>query len=248
MGCYQLRISIAMIIIPDYPFPARNKLNVDDIIFNYKNYKDEKYKENWYKNKTSNSALTYKLQYLNLEAELIKSFLFVHPSEKNAKTYSIKFSEIIKGSANLYELISKDLYAKFYLYDELNDRIDIKNYLSLDRFLNLANSEVIPYLIGDKFVIKQEIFKPFINLTSWDNNSSIKEEHKPNWWIAYNKIKHSNHGLEVYATLENAIASLAANFLLIDRIYGLGVVYGELFPPTGEVFNVKTSELFSIKH
>lgn len=59
--------------------------------------------------------------------------------------------------------------------------------------------------------------------------------HKPRWWIAYNKVKHSNEGLKDHATLTNAIAATAAVFLLIQRIYGFGVLQGGFYnmPSTG---------------
>lgn len=239
-----------MKLLEHYPFPKRNpQFKDDDIICSYSKSKvyDNAYQEKWFKIKTDTLTLTYKLQYLNLESELIKSFLFVHPTEINRKTYSIKFAEIIKGSANLYEIICKDLYKKYFDYDTTN-KINIYYYLSLEKFLNLSNMEVIPILIGDKLKKSSELFKPFKKLSTWNKNTKIKPGNIPGWWNAYNKIKHSNIGLKKYATLENSIASLAAIYLLIYKIYGLGVIYGDLFSPKHQIINVKTSELFSIKY
>jgi hypothetical protein len=173
-----------------------------------------------------------RFQYLGIEEELERSFRYVSPSDDNANVYSLKFAEIIRAAANAYEIAARSLYAKFY---NGNDDVNIFNYLALDRFMHLSDQTVSHFAALDDFPTYPEVCRPFIALSGWDRASPIQEAHKPCWWAAYNKVKHSNEGLKDHATLVNAIAATAAVFLLIERIYGFGVLQGGFnnMPSTG---------------
>lgn len=70
---------------------------------------------------------------------------------------------------------------------------------------------------------------PFASLRSWSKTQRLLDsKHVPSWWTAYNKIKikHTNDGIEQCGTLENAVASLAAVFLVLHKRYGYGLVFG----------------------
>lgn len=57
------------------------------------------------------------------------------------------------------------------------------------------------------------------------------DEHIPGWWSSYNKLKHDVRGINEYATLKHAVLSIAAAYIMINRIYGDGVISGVLYKP-----------------
>jgi hypothetical protein len=129
---------------------------------------------------------------------LERAFRYVNPSDENAGTFSIKFAEIILSTCNAYELLTKDLYAKFYNGD---DPINILNYLALDLHLELAKRKVSHLAAIGSFPNHPEVNQPFISVAGWDKDSPVLSNHIPRWWTAYNKVKHSNEELQSYATL-----------------------------------------------
>jgi hypothetical protein len=179
-----------------------------------------------YERSQGKDARLARFQYLGIEEELERSFRYVSPSDENADAYSLKFAEIIRAAANAYEIAARALYAKFY---NDTDDINIFNYLALDRFLHLSDQTVSHFAALGDFPAHPEVRRPFAALASWDRNSKTEDKHIPGWWKAYNKVKHSNEGLKEHATLANAMAATAAVFLLIERIYGFGVLQGGFF-------------------
>ena len=124
--------------VPSFPFPPRNpKLpNVHDIIFVRIEFMDidtqarETVYRNAYDRASSTEAKVFESQYESIADELADSFAYVSPANDNGSTYSVKFAEIIKNAANVFELISRKLYEQFY---NEKDEINIFNYLALDR-------------------------------------------------------------------------------------------------------------------
>jgi hypothetical protein len=217
-----------------HPFPARNANYPNDhqIIYDGSFAHTAPEYRNLYERSQGTEARLARFQYLGIEEELERSFRFVSPSDDNADTYSLKFAEIIRTAANAYEIATRSLYAKFY---NDSDEINIFNYLALDRFLHLSDQTVSHFAAFGDFPSHTEVCRPFTLLVGWDRNSPILPAHVPGWWTAYNKVKHSNEGLRDHATLANAMAVTAAVFLLIERIYGFGVLQGGFcdMPSTG---------------
>jgi hypothetical protein len=155
---------------------------------------------------------------------------YVDPCDENAGVFSIKFAEIIRAAANAYEIMAKELDAKFYTG---NRKIKILDYLALDVHLNLAVQTVSHFAAQGAFPAHPEVCQPFARLASWDKVSVLNQNHVPCWWTGYNNIKHTNQGLKKNATLANALAATAALFLLIERVFGFGVLQGGFYeqPP-----------------
>ncbi len=202
-------------------------------------------KRKFYERKIGIDAKIYKSQFLNVEDMLLQSFQFVSPASSNAKAYSTKFASVIKEAANIYELISRNLYTQFFTCSPSGQKqLKVFNYLALDARLNLSNQHIDSFLFYDTFDHSPEIYQPFKALEMWDKSSPLTSQHIPTWWTAYNKLKHTNEGLNVYATLEQAIAAVAAVFVMLHTVYGPGVVYGFLVdmqnilhtPPVSKVF------------
>jgi hypothetical protein len=221
---------------PSYPFPSPNPeyIRVEDVICPRHEQmsprvvfsKEPEIHRALYERAESDGARLSRLQYLVIEEELEQAFRYVNPAAENAGCFSLKFAEIIRAAANAYEIQCKALYARFY---NGHDRINIYNYLALDRFLKLADRRVNHVAALGSFAALKEVAQPFANSASWDQMSPVTQAHVPGWWTAYNKVKHTNQGLERYATLANATAAVAAMFLLIEAVFGFGILRGGLW-------------------
>jgi hypothetical protein len=188
-------------------------------------------KDGWpdYRNVLYNRALSlearaFKFQYLSMEEELGRAFQYVTPVESNASAHSVKFAEIIRTAANTFEMLARTTYGRLYSPEH---KIDIHNYLALDAVMKFSNRTVASYVTTTKFMNHPEVAQPFAKLATWDKKSSIKAEQIPDWWSAYNRIKHSIDGLSS-ATLANAIAAVGAAYIFIHSVFGPGVVSGPL--------------------
>lgn len=66
----------------------------------------------------------------------------------------------------------------------------------------------------------------------------------PRWWTAYSKLKHTNAVLNDHATLENVIAAVGAVFVVLNKVYGPGVVEGCLIGPDNIIYDPPVSRVF----
>jgi hypothetical protein len=229
-----------------FPYPPTGFSN-EDIFWDSSKLNDPACEQKFYDRAIGKEATIYKSQFLSVEETLLQAFQFVSPAQKNAKAFSIKFASIIKESANIYELVSRHLYGQFYDYG--NDYLNIYNYLSLDKHLEFSEAEINSFLFYDQFDASVEVYHPFDSISGWDKVSSIQSSHIPKWWTAYNKLKHTNEGLDTRATLVNAIAAVGAVFVLLHKVYGPGVVAGHLITPGNHprrILSPTVSRMFQI--
>lgn len=232
-----------------FPFPARNAAypNKEDILndptFAAYPRRSPAHKAA-YDRARSDEAKAFRLQYLSVEEELDRALRYVSPCDHNANTFSFKFADIIRSAANMFEILSKTLYAKFY---NCTDELNIFCYLALDIHLELCAKKLVHLVSIDGFPNNPEVLQPFRNVIAWDRKSEVMPCHIPSWWSSYNSIKHSNAGVMTHATLANATASVAANFLVIERVYGFGILNGGMFdmPTAGVSYLPRWSRVFS---
>ena len=203
-----------------------------------------------YHRKISTDAYIIKLQYLSIEADMQHAFQYVLPIMKNIDTVSIKFATIIKESATLFEQVLLNVYHKAFI--ESTRRLTIKDLLLTDKILVFSREELKSPILDGEFH-NSPVLNPFQEMLTWDGNPTTIDQHIPKWWSAYNKIKHTTKGVIDLATLENAIRSLGAAFIIINIVYGAGVVGGvlsrpEKLPTTGKniysFHHVEISKLF----
>ena len=216
-----------------YPFPARNPTypNPQDILYTDGfSPGNPEYRAMYERAHRGNDAKRWRFQYLSIEEELERALRYVDPCDENADVFSIKFAEIIRAAANAYEIMAKELDAKFYAGKR---EINIHDYLALDVHLNLVVQTVTHFAAQGAFPNHPEVCQPFARLESWDKVSILNQHHVPCWWTGYNKIKHTNLGLKENATLANALAATAALFLLIERVFGFGVLQGGFYEEPG---------------
>jgi len=210
---------------PSFPLSQRNPaLKDEDIFFVREKYGWPDYHHVLYDRALSPEARAFKLQYLSLEEELGLAFQYVNPVEDNADAHSVKFAEIIRTAANVYEMLARTTYGRLY---DPQHRIDIYNCLALDAVMKFSGRAVSSFMATTRFANHPEVARPFVKLATWDKQSMIKTEYIPDWWSAYNRIKHSIAGLSS-ATLANSIAAVGAAYIFIHSVFGPGVVSGPL--------------------
>lgn len=231
---------------PHFPFPKRTSTPEKNIIY----IKDEtfEYLQHCWEKNTSNNSITIANQYFAIEEILKESFLYVTPIKSNANTSSSRFATIIRESCNFYEILCRKAYSEFFEFDE-KQKLNIFNYLSLEYFFKI-NQEELRSATFYNYLGADERIKPFSSLKNWTGTNEILPENIPSWWRAYNKIKHDSESYVHYATLDNAILSIAALFLVIRKIYGDGLVSGWLRKPTKEqginahIYPIRNSDVF----
>jgi hypothetical protein len=232
-----------------FPFPPRNPAytHVHEILFDGGLSHTAPEYRLMYERSQGTEARLVRFQYLGIEEELERSLRYVSPSDDNADVYSLKFAEIIRSAANTYEIVGRALYVKFY---NDTDEINIFHLLGLEHYLELSDQTVSHYAALGQFPNHPEVCRPFVRLLGWDRKCPTQAMHIPYWWTAYNKVKHSNEGLKEHATLANAMAVTAAVFLLIERVYGFGVLQGGqyILPSDGNNIASAGGETFLIRN
>ncbi|WP_276374295.1 hypothetical protein [Chryseolinea sp. H1M3-3] len=205
-------------------------------------------KEYYYQKNTSPDAVVIANTYFSIEEIFVESFQYVTPILANKDTTSARYGTIIRESCNLYELLCRKAYRQLF---EIPPKklLKIKDFLSLESFFNLSKEELrsstLHTYLGDNKRVN-----PFEALLSWDQTTRPLDTHIPRWWTSYNKIKHDPENLTKHATLDTAVFSMAAAFLVIRKIYGDGLISGDLEKPvieknsTGHLYPIRTSRVF----
>lgn len=231
-----------------YPFPKQNpKFEFSEIVFDPTIKLDTNYIDFCYKKNTSVEAVSISNQFFAIEEILLESFLYVMPIERNSSTCSVKFATVIRESCNLIEILFRSIYSKFFIIPD-NSRLNIYNFLSLDNFLDFSNIELKSPTLECYHENVNGIY-PFQSINNWTRDKVLKPDNIPSWWKSYNNIKHDVESIRTDATLENAIYSLSALFIIIRVIYGDGLICGFLRKYDWQkdeiiVFQIRKSEIF----
>ncbi|WP_439328064.1 hypothetical protein [Lonepinella sp. BR2357] len=151
----------------------------------------------------------YWFMYKNLEKEVIELSNFIHFSDENKNTYSLKISELIIRICVEFESLSKELYFKNGGSKPDDERV----YFDTDCMAYL-NSQ---WDLGKKVV---KIVHNNIHFST-DLITPLRKAHKrgtssEKWLIAYQAIKHNKRDKESFkkANLESLINALAGLFVL----------------------------------
>ena len=193
---------------------SKLKLDIDfKNLFGNKDSSDFEKLLEQYQRLTSTQLVSLRLQYLSIESILLDSFNYVSPIKENIKTSSPKFATIIRESCNLFEHISKLLYNHIF---EPKRNINIFNYLSLHQYIDLQSPMYISPILDNLSIDIPDVLKPFKEISKWD--FKLKEKAIiPEWWSAYNDIKHSSNSTLEQATLHNAIRACGAAYVILTK-------------------------------
>ena len=143
-------------------------------------------------------------QYAIIEEDFITILKYIPLQKENFGIASPRFSDLLIRCCVAIEIFFKE-WINHYRYSENIDVIELRKKKKLN--ISDFNKVFSPILKDSKLFVRQldeDIF-PFEN---WE------EHNAPSWWNCYNNIKHHNTEKENTATMEMAMNSLAALFIL----------------------------------
>jgi hypothetical protein len=141
--------------------------------------------------------------YLSLKKELEVVSDYIEFEEANYQTYSIELAKLLMAASSEVDVVLKQLC------NTLNPKKrhkDIKDY----------RETIQKYLKKDFLAEKVSITRHGLELDPWSNWRKHKDKN-PDWWKAYNDVKHQRNAEFSKATLKNALNAMSA--LLISILY-----------------------------
>jgi len=149
--------------------------------------------------------LKYWRYFLSIEDDFIKTLRYVDLSNDNYKTYSIEYTRLLISACAEIETMLKLLCKTTGSNCEKYNISKLKRKLYEHEFglmheagVNLSNYEI------DEII-------PF---ASWEKDDSKGKLVNPEWWKAYNSIKHDRDDRFKEANLENVIYAIAGLFIV----------------------------------
>lgn len=138
--------------------------------------------------------------YLTLVKELETVSDFIEFDEANYQTYSVELAKILMAASSEVDVVMKQIC------NSLNKR---KKHKNIDDYKKTIKANTIK-----DFFINEAVVLPRhgLELHPWDN---WKGANNPDWWGAYNKIKHERNEHFSKATLKNTLNAMAALFVSI---------------------------------
>lgn len=140
--------------------------------------------------------------FIALEDDLAKISRYIEFSEDNYKTYSIELAHLLLATASEIDVILKSL---------CNAKAPDDEHKSINQYretIRAKNQYLIQeYCTMPRFGLK---FNPW---AVWQG----KEDTVPEWWTAYNKVKHHRDSHFKQANLENVLNAMSA--LALVNIY-----------------------------
>lgn len=156
------------------------------------------------------------IRYQAIESRLIPTFYTVTPDESNRATHSFTFSSILRDIGSVFDSVVRDLIVQ----SGKNYPYKIIGYLGFLEYMDpsLEKRRII-------FTPNYKIIIPF---------QKNPETGIPNWWHAYNDVKHNEIKNYSSGNLENTITALASLAILRTSVSmqtnallfkNIGVVY-----------------------
>lgn len=146
--------------------------------------------------------LHYWRYFVALENDLAKTARFVEIAQANQSTYSIEYARLLLAAGSEVDVLCKVICEQHQL--ALPDRPTITHHRTaiMGKLPQLAELKVLLPTYGRE-------------LLPW---SDWKTQDSPDWWKAYNSVKHQRHEHFGLATQANALLSVAAAFVLVAHL------------------------------
>ena len=156
--------------------------------------------------------------YINIEKELRSIFNYIEPDQRNVSTFSFELYSLLLRACTEVELNCKEIM-------EANGATPQGRYFTMADYKKLEQSSLLSKYIVEyngwrqvnattqelEYVTKQ--FFPFKNF-----DPSINRE--PDWYEAYNKVKHNREENLEKANLENCMNAVAGILVLLYSQFG----------------------------
>ncbi len=139
----------------------------------------------------------YWRHFLALEDDFAKTLRYVEFAEANYKTYSVEFVKLLLAIGSEVDVAAKDVCRAL-------DKT--KKYGSIDKYRECISVRNI--IFNEKVLVPryERVFQPW---KAWHGEKS------PDWWKAYNDVKHERNAYLHDANLENVANALAGLFVMI---------------------------------
>jgi hypothetical protein len=152
---------------------------------------------------------------LAIEGDLERLSRFIEFDERNFNCFSIEISRILLASGAEVDVVCKQICKK------------LNPMSSADKIIPYLNEIMPSYPAIPDFKILLPRYG--LILTPWSNwNVS---NNPPNWWTAYNKIKHHRDAEYHQANLRNALDAVGGLFVMVLYLYKDKAISGNLAPP-----------------
>jgi hypothetical protein len=151
--------------------------------------------------------------FLALESDLARLSRYVELTEDNNDTYSIEMAHLLLAACSEVDVVLKRLCKKVNPKNSPRS-IDGCRKILVSSFPKLATMEV-------------RIPRYGLSIPTWEN---WKNDSNPNWWRAYNQVKHHRDEYFKEAKLQHTIASIAGLFVAVLFLYKEEAAEGKLTP------------------
>jgi hypothetical protein len=152
---------------------------------------------------------------LAIEGDLERLSRFIEFDERNFDCFSIEISRVLLTSGAEVDVVCKQICKK------------LNPSSSADRIHAYQNEILASYPTIPDFKVLLPRYG--LTLTPWSNWNL--PTNPPNWWIAYNKIKHHRDAEYHQANLQNALNAVGGLFIMVLYLYKEKAENGELWPP-----------------
>lgn len=165
------------------------------------------------------------LRFPSIETRILNTFRYVELAPRNAATFSYEFSSIVRDIGSSFSSILDRLVRKT-AKKPLDRHLDIIDYLE---FLvkEVKGIELIGAQLNSPFYLN--LVLPFDGIEEWIEKHSL-----PNWWDAYNKLKHLEIDNYPHGSLSNVIYGMGSLAILYGLMDKYRRAQGELFSLIGQ--------------
>ncbi|EHA1127621.1 hypothetical protein [Vibrio parahaemolyticus] len=135
-----------------------------------------------------------------LESDLSMVSRYIEFDERNFDTFSPELSKLLLSAGSEVDVIFKHMCAR------VDASAPRRNILDYYKVIN-SNSKL-------KLMLTEEIFIPRFGL-SFKPFAEWSDEKRPDWWQAYNNVKHDRRNSYHQASLQSVLMSLSALMLCV---------------------------------
>jgi hypothetical protein len=140
--------------------------------------------------------------FLSIEEDLHRLSRFVEFTVDNFETHSIELARILLAASAEVDVVAKQLCGQIGIGRNASNIDDYEEVIEVELQILIETHVDIP--------------RHGLTLRPWGNWEDGKN---PDWWRAYNNVKHSRHEHYRSANLKNALNAVSALFLLLLFFY-----------------------------
>jgi len=171
----------------------------------------------------SDAASYLSSRFPSVEARLQTAFRYVELHGENRKTFSYEFASILRDSSSVFGSV-----AEAFLQGTMGAPKGEYTFANYRDFLRREVPDIHKRTVHLRPCFPNGVIVPFEELQMATDS--------PKWWIAYNKVKHSEYDKFRMGNLENCVKAVSALGLLghlmgvfiSDRLFvNVGIAYAE---------------------